>query len=69
MSAAASVSGPGDICDATGAAVVIGANIPAGAAAGNVVTSDANGSLSLQPPASGGSQPPAVAYLIRAFAV
>jgi hypothetical protein len=51
---AAPVSSPGDICDATGALIVKGARVPAGAAAGSVVTSDAAGNLSLQPSAGGG---------------
>lgn len=59
------VSGPGDVYDATGSAAVVGANIPVNAASGNVLTSDANGNLSLQPPA----QSPSAAYLLRAFAV
>jgi len=60
----APANGPGDILDATGTTVIVGANIPGGAA-GNVVTSDANGNLSLQPP----PQSPAAVYLTRAFAV
>ena len=45
----ASVSSHGDIYDATGTVIVVGASMPGGAA-GQVVTSDANGGLSLQPP-------------------
>jgi hypothetical protein len=51
----ASVSGPGDIFDVSGALVVAGARVPAGAASGYVLTCDANGDLSLQPSAGGGS--------------
>lgn len=48
-----SVSSPGDICDVTGALRVAGANVPVNAAAGHVVTSDAQGNLSLQPVTAG----------------
>jgi trimeric autotransporter adhesin len=48
-----SVSSAGDIYDATGTLRVAGANMPGGSN-GDVLTSDANGNLSLQAPAGGG---------------
>jgi hypothetical protein len=48
-----SVSSAGDIYDATGTLRVAGANMPGGSS-GDVLTSDANGNLSLQAPAGGG---------------
>jgi hypothetical protein len=59
----ASVAGPGDILDANGTLVIAGAQFAAGAQSGSVVTSDANGNLSLQP---GGGTPGAV--LLDSFA-
>jgi hypothetical protein len=50
----AQATGTGVICDALGNPRVIGANMPAGAANGYVVTSDANGNLTPQPANFGG---------------
>lgn len=46
-------SGKGLIRDAFGNPQVVGACMPGGAASGNVLTSDANGNLTLQPPSAG----------------
>lgn len=59
------VAGPANIYDAAGALAIAGANLPVGAAAGAVLTSDAAGRLSLQPPANAAYD----AYLLRVFAV
>ncbi len=50
----AAVSSPGDIYDANGTLIIAGARL-ASAASGNVLTVDANGNLSPQPPAGGGA--------------
>lgn len=59
------VQGPANIYDASGDLAVAGASMATGAAEGNVVTSDAAGNLSLQPPADA----VLAAYSLRMLAV